>query len=43
MSEIKGYPIGCGYMGYVKSEKQYRLFDTEGDYKEYIRDDEESE
>lgn len=38
---IKGYPVGSGYMGYVESENDYRLFETEEDYTEYIRDTEE--
>lgn len=44
MTEIKGYPVGSGYMGYVKSENKYRLFETEDEYDEYIREvEEESE
>lgn len=37
---MKGYPIGTGYMGYVESENGYQLFDTEGEYKEYILENE---
>jgi hypothetical protein len=38
---IKGYPVGSGYMGYVESENDYHLFETDGAYTEYIRDTEE--
>lgn len=34
--EIKGYVIGCGYMGWIG--EKYMLFATEGDYLEYIDD-----
>ena len=41
MSNIKGYPVSSGYMGYIEEEHQYQLFDTEEDYVEYIRENEE--
>lgn len=30
---MKGYPIDCGYMGYIPSKGGYCLFDTEEEYK----------
>ena len=30
---MKGYPIDCGYMGYIPSKNEYFLYDTEEDYK----------
>ena len=41
MSNIKGYPVSSGYMGYIEEENRYQLFDTEEEYKEYIRESEE--
>ena len=31
---MKGYIIGCGYMGYLPSVGRYLLFCTEDEYKE---------
>lgn len=39
---MKGYNIDVGYMGYVPSEGEYQLFDSEQDYKEYISENGES-
>jgi len=38
---IKGYTTSIGYMGYVPSEGDYRLFDTDDEYKQYILENEE--
>lgn len=38
---MKDYNIDIGYMGYVPSEGDYELFDSESDYKEYILENEE--
>ena len=41
---MKGYTVGCGYMGYIPSEGVYQLFETEDAYKAYILEiEEESE
>lgn len=32
----KGYVTDSGYMGWIDSEKRWRLFATEEDYKDYI-------
>ena len=40
---MKGYPIACGYIGYLPSENAYRLFDTEEEYKMVYREEEGSE
>lgn len=34
----KGYPVNCGYMGYIEDEGRYMLFSTEDDYNEYLED-----
>jgi hypothetical protein len=36
MSELKGYVVSEGYMGYVNGK--YMLFATEGDYEEYLEE-----
>lgn len=36
---MRGYPISCGYMGWIESEGIYRLFATEVDYREYLEDE----
>lgn len=36
--KIKGYPIDSGYMGYLEEDHDYHLFETEGDYKEYVQE-----
>lgn len=35
-TEIKGYPVSNGYMGYIDGE--YLLFASEADYREYIEE-----
>ena len=34
--KLKGYPVPEGYRGWIDHEKRYRLFDTEGEYREFI-------
>ena len=34
-----GYIVNSGYMGYLESEGRYRLFSTEGDYRDYLKDE----
>lgn len=36
---FKGYPVSSGYMGWIEEEKRYRLFATENDYEEYVKED----
>lgn len=33
---LKGYAVPEGYMGWIDSEKRYRLFATEEEYKEFV-------
>lgn len=40
---IKGYYIASGFMGWVPWFNQYMLFETESEYYNYIRNDEERE
>lgn len=35
----KGYTVGYGYMGYVKSLGGYILFATENEYLEYVKEE----
>ena len=35
-TEMKGYPVHNGYMGYIDGE--YLLFASEADYREYIEE-----
>ena len=35
-TEIKGYPVSNGYMGYIDGE--YLLFASEADYRDYIEE-----
>lgn len=34
----KGYLLADGYMGWVESEHQYKMFPTESEYNEYVKD-----
>lgn len=34
--KLKGYPVPDGYMGWLDDHRQYRLFASEADYKDYI-------
>ena len=34
-----GYFTEFGYMGYIETENEWRLFSTEQEYREYIADD----
>ena len=43
MKCLKGYVVGSGYMGYVPNDGTYLLFCTEGEYEEYMGDDEDEE
>ena len=42
---MKGYVVSCGYMGLIGGPVGgiYRLFATEGDYIEYMEDEEGGE
>lgn len=40
MQEPKGYPTGCGWMGWLPRARTWRLFATEQEYVEYFYDDE---
>lgn len=40
-TKTKGYVVSCGYMGWVASCNRYLLFATEGEYLEYIKEEEE--
>ena len=39
---MKGYCVGYGYMGYLPSDGEYHLFETEGEYKAYYIENEEA-
>lgn len=34
--EPKGYPVSCGWKGYVQREQRWMTFATEQEYLEYI-------
>lgn len=36
MQEAYGYPIACGYYGYVEVYDTWMIFATESEYEEYI-------
>lgn len=38
MNKAYGYIVACGYMGYVEAYHEWRLFATESDYLEFIRE-----
>lgn len=38
LEEPYGYPVYAGYLGWVKKERTMRLFATEQEYYEYIKE-----
>ena len=40
---MKGYTIAAGYMGYLPSQNDYKLFPTWDEYSAYFREFEKTE
>ena len=35
---MRGYDVGCGYMGWMPDTKKYELFETEDEYVEMFKE-----